>query len=281
MTATGEREKQWLDDLIAVVASVMNHVRPDQIVQGCAERAIRLALRFCWTSEVAINGKVLRKWSLVRRELRSEMVRAHSRAWASVPGLPDPDTASSEQITSAVLAMFPLEELKLCADDADDPKATPTHEMQLLEQFSQDQSTISSLVTFLEENIVTKAGVSLKFQPTYQIVCANAAKALPGFLDRQGPGSKGTLLLRDVVQFCHEQVLVVVEEKWMGFAALALVIMEQTKVDIADASCGIFTQIKILESFLLLPSKYMIELLSSLIAGQRFEFAFTCQRIVS
>ena len=153
--------------------------------------------------------------------------------------------------------------------------------MQLLEQFSQDQSTISSLVTFLEENIVTKAGVSLKFQPTYQIVCANAAKALPGFLDRQGPGSKGTLLLRDVVQFCHEQVLVVVEEKWMDFAALVPVIIEQKKVDIADASCGIFTQIKILESFLLLPSKYMLELLSSLIAGQRFEFAFTCQRIVS
>ena len=61
---------------------------------------------------VIMKGKRTLKWSSLRKDLRQEVICVRMKVLQNtVPGLPDPNSASSEELTAVVLNMYPLDEI--------------------------------------------------------------------------------------------------------------------------------------------------------------------------
>eukprot|EP00959_Pyramimonas_sp_CCMP1952_P406449 8518832-Pyramimonas_sp.AAC.1 len=73
------REKVFLDDIIyTVILGPLSELPTDAIDwNGCVSRGLRTGFKFMLTGAVTLNGKSLNKWSSLRREIRSEMVKGH------------------------------------------------------------------------------------------------------------------------------------------------------------------------------------------------------------
>ena len=76
----GSRDKLFLDDLVAAVTSPLQELAEHQVNTDAVMNCIKQGLRFCFETTLFINGKHLHAWSLVRKELRTEIVKAHMQA---------------------------------------------------------------------------------------------------------------------------------------------------------------------------------------------------------
>ena len=85
--ATATRKKVWLDDVLCAITNVLDAVGKHKSAEGdwraipaslkSFQRSVRVALMFCFEESVTINGKALKNWSQVRKEIKSDLVKTH------------------------------------------------------------------------------------------------------------------------------------------------------------------------------------------------------------
>ena len=79
------REKMWLDDVISALESVYDNMdeKPEEAGKVKVKAIlISLALQFCWTGNLTLNGKTINAWSVLRSELKDMVMTAHRPARA-------------------------------------------------------------------------------------------------------------------------------------------------------------------------------------------------------
>ena len=77
------REKMWLDDVISALESVYDNMdeKPEEAGKVKVKAIlISLALQFCWTGNLTLNGKTINAWSVLRSELKDMVMTAHQKA---------------------------------------------------------------------------------------------------------------------------------------------------------------------------------------------------------
>ena len=77
------REKMWLDDVISALDSVYDIMdeKPEEAGKVKVKAIlISLALQFCWTGNLTLNGKTINAWSVLRSELKDMVMTAHQKA---------------------------------------------------------------------------------------------------------------------------------------------------------------------------------------------------------
>ena len=107
------REKLWLDDMIATIHAPLKFC--SQPIFETVRDAEMKALLFCFTGKCEVNGQPVQKWSILRKELRQELVRSHASQYLLAGGLPGIDAASCApgDLAAALMKQLGEEEEKI------------------------------------------------------------------------------------------------------------------------------------------------------------------------
>ena len=107
-TMVDGEEKRWLHDVSQCISSPVNMVKQcggrvqGEIRETSLRKAINIALRFCFLSEVQVNGRIYKQWHPLRTAIKEELVKDHLGLLSSISGLKS-DEASGGEIADAII----------------------------------------------------------------------------------------------------------------------------------------------------------------------------------
>eukprot|EP00959_Pyramimonas_sp_CCMP1952_P409111 8573769-Pyramimonas_sp.AAC.1 len=160
ITTDASRLKYWLDDLASCVFAPLEFLTPAQIQTADVRKGLDIGLLFGLTKEVRIGGTTLTQWKLVRKEIRIMMIKAHGNSFRQVelPGIQDSTTASSEQLTTALIDVLATGETEeSAAPEPADPVlselAKTVPEVSVMQSMKEDQAFVRALCAFLAQNL--------------------------------------------------------------------------------------------------------------------------------
>ena len=80
MAMGAHREKYFLDDLIACVTSPLQELDSATVMHEEVAQLIHHGLHFCFAAKLELNGTTYTAWSQLRKELRNQSIKLHSKA---------------------------------------------------------------------------------------------------------------------------------------------------------------------------------------------------------
>ena len=260
VTAGGQtREKCFLDDLVACLLAPLDQLQQEQRSRICIQRCLRLGLEFLWSGTVEINGKMYSAWSKLRKALREEVIRGHLAAFRQLPGLVDANTASSEDIASAVLAALgPDDDGRAGASSASSVKA---REMEMgMQPFTSDQDFIISVSSFLHTD---PPSLSEKLQPAFLRLVQDIVD------DLSSRNHRSSLSIKTLLSNIKEKVFDVFTERWASFGKRVIDHMSKAESEYtaADVSAGILKTTAEMDACFRQRTRYILALLDIMATG--------------
>ena len=269
--ATAARKKVWLDDVLCAIINVLKEVSKHKSVDGdwrsipatlvSFQRSIRMALLYCFEKTVTINGKALKYWNQVRKEIKSDLVKAHKSLLNEAMKISN--EASSGDITASILQ-------KLDADDegsasASGPKMSPT--ANALERMIREADFVTTSCHCFQRN---NCNMPHSFHGAWlgMVSAINAKLAV----DREEKTDAGQADLKLSLEFLGTIVaeeLDVAIPKWDNkFVDRVLqVLAEDEYAEVVDRTAGILSTREEVKLWSKMRTTYVCNLLESLACG--------------
>ena len=262
------REKLWLDDMISAIHAPLKFC--SNPISETVREAEMKAMLFCFTGKGEVNGQAVHKWSMFRKELRQEVVRAHASQYmlAGLGGLPGIDAATCAPGDLAAALMKQLGEEEEAGAGAGTPAATALSAgdadlNRLTELFADGNSGLVRFCEFLVENPL---GRPVKFQSAFMKLQVALYEQVQGLMTGLSSGQQTEC--QHIFSLLARAVREVLPCKWLAVASLVCSLaakctklpedlQEQVDVLFSSGSEGA-------EQFLALRATYILELLVSL-----------------
>lgn len=262
--------KLWLHDLAQCLQSLGQVLREAggeeprvDVLSQSLRRAANLALKFCFSGEVTLNGKLLNKWSSVRAAIKADIVNDHLSLLKSVCGVDHVESATSEEITQNILKVLRKHDDgdQQINDEDDEQQRAIELRPELQEELDclLTQSVVMKSVEFLDTNsLKSKSEFCAGFQKITKSLCSQFHAHAPS----------QSMSVQDVMQRIGSEVFDSVPVVMQRVACFLLEAMPgKMSFDVGEISKGMFQDAEQIERFLKLRCTWMLDLVQLTMTG--------------
>ena len=156
-TAVPDRQKKWLEDLVACITAPLQLLTSDDIKKGEVAKYVAIAFDFAFSKAVLLSGTTFSTWKLLRKEIRQLIIKAHGNELMNVGNASIDTSAGIDSVTTSVLNMLQEPEMDIyvsAPDEIDTSMQTGAGaNVGIIKTMSEDQGFVRGLTTFVSRNL--------------------------------------------------------------------------------------------------------------------------------